>query len=51
MSFIGLASLSFFKPDIWACVLGLGAYSFKPNQIQTNLILKLKIYKIYLELI
>ena len=32
MSFIGPASLSLFKPDIWACVLGLRAYYFKPNQ-------------------
>ena len=33
MSFIGLASLSLFKPDIWACVLGLRAYYFKPHKL------------------
>ena len=32
MSFIRLASLSLFKPDIWACVLGLRAYYFKLNR-------------------
>ena len=31
MSFIGPAPLSLFKLDIWACVLGLCAYYFKPN--------------------
>ena len=33
MSFIRPTSLSLFKPDIWACILGLRAYYFKPNQL------------------
>ena len=33
MYFIGPASLSLFKLDIWACVLGLRTYYFKPNQL------------------
>ena len=33
MSFIGPASLSLFKPDIWACVLGLHAYYLKTQSV------------------
>ena len=33
MSFFGPTSLPLFKPNIWACVLGLRAYYFKPNQL------------------
>ena len=31
-SFTGPASIFPFKPDIWACVLGLRAYNFKTNK-------------------
>ena len=32
-SFTGPTSISPFEPDIWACVLGLRVYSFKPYQL------------------
>ena len=44
ISFIGPASLSPSKPDIWACVLGLRVYYFKPNQCQTLTLIYLKFY-------
>ena len=44
MSFIGPASLSLFKSDIWACVLGLRAYCFKPNQFYFHLISLFDLY-------
>ena len=33
MFFIGPTPLSLFKSDIWACVLGMCAYYFKPNKL------------------
>ena len=45
MSFIGPTSLSLFKPDIWACVLGLHAFYFKPNQLPLQPLAKVGVGK------